>query len=49
VVAIGDDAYAINRPIGLKQRADGVFGGAEAQISNKIFFKLIFLSAVAEQ
>jgi hypothetical protein len=48
-VAVGDDADAIDGSVGFKQGSDGIFGGAEAQISNKYIFQVNYLSAVAEQ
>jgi hypothetical protein len=42
-IAIGNDADAVNGPICFEQGPKSVFGGGEAEISNKNIFQVRFL------
>jgi hypothetical protein len=48
-IAVGYDVYTLNRAIGLKHGSNRIFGSAEAEVSNKNIFHLIFFLKFAGQ
>lgn len=48
-IAVGYDVHAVNRAVRFKKGSKPIFGSAEAEVSYKYIFQLVFFLEFAEQ